>query len=160
MVTPEGFFDGSPSSWEQLAWRFEKDTFNVKPVEVFFSEFYSPGLLADLLNNGKLPSTSNISTKDRRQPELKLDLGGAGSSGPLTERNLKVRIAVSSAPGGAKDVRLFRNGSLVRVWRGDVLKGQAAVVLDATIPVVAGRNRLSAYAFNTDDVKSKDAVLP
>ena len=56
-------------------------------------------------------------------------------------------------------MRLFRNGSLVKVWRGDVLKGQTSVTLEANIAIVAGENRLAAYAFNRDNVKSKDATL-
>jgi len=66
---------------------------------------------------------------------------------------------VKDAPAGAKDVRLFRNGSLVKVWRGDVLQGKADAMLEATIPVVVGENRLTAYAFNRDNVKSADATL-
>ena len=64
-----------------------------------------------------------------------------------------------NAGSGARDVRLFRNGSLVKVWRGDVLKGQTSVTLEANIAVVAGENKLAAYAFNRDNVKSKDATL-
>jgi uncharacterized caspase-like protein len=56
-------------------------------------------------------------------------------------------------------VRLFRNGTLVRRWPGDVLKGQSNVTLDATVPVVAGDNRFTAYAFNNDNVKSTDALF-
>jgi hypothetical protein len=70
-----------------------------------------------------------------------------------------VNITVSEAPAGAEDVRLFRNGALVKVWRGDVLKGSQSVTLSAVLPIIAGENRLTAYAFNRDDIKSSDAVL-
>src|SRR5262249_13763475 len=53
--------------------------------------------------------------------------------------------------------RLFRNGSLVKVWHGDVLKGQSAVSLEEEITVTAGPKRLVAYAFNPGNVKSKGA---
>ena len=159
VVTPEGFFDGSPSSWEQLSWRFDRDTFNVKPVEVFFNEFYAPGLLADILNGRKLPSNSNISKKDRRQPRVRISVSDSGTRGDVAQKSVKVTIEISQAPAGAKDVRLFRNGALVKVWRGDVLKGGSTVSLEVTIPVVAGENRLTAYAFNQDDIKSSDASL-
>ena len=56
-------------------------------------------------------------------------------------------------------MRLFRNGSLVKVWHGDALKGQTANVIEEEITLVAGPNRLTAYAFNSDNVKSKDASL-
>lgn len=155
VVTPEGFFDGSQSSWRQLSWRFEKSTFNVKPVEVFFSEFWLPGLLSELLNDKKLPANANISNKDRRQPVLKLSSASTAATG----RDLRVRIDISNAPAGAKDVRLFRNGALVKVWRGDVLKGARTTFLEANVPIVAGDNRFMAYAYNTDDIKSRDAAI-
>ncbi len=158
VVTPEGFFDGSQSAWEQLSWRFDKSTFNVKPVEVFFSEFWSPGLLADLLNDRKIETQANILNKDRRQPKLELTVANLQPESIATARNIQVKIAVSEAPAGAKDVRLFRNGMLVKVWRGEVLKGQNAVTLETTIPLVAGTNRMTAYGFNVDGVKSRDAT--
>ncbi len=80
---------------------------------------------------------------------------------------MKVKIDITDAPAdkdnpqgtGARDVRLFRNGSLVKVWHGDVLKGQPSISLEEEITVTAGPNRLVAYAFNRDNVKSKDAPL-
>jgi uncharacterized caspase-like protein len=79
-----------------------------------------------------------------------------------------VKIKVQEAPAdsqhssgsGAQDVRLFRNGSLIRVWHGNVLpEGQSGVTLQATVTIVAGENRLTAYAFNRDNIKSQDAEL-
>ena len=77
----------------------------------------------------------------------------------LTAPKVTVTIDVSQAPAGAQDVRLFRNGSLVKLWAGDVLKEQSSVTLTAMIPIVAGENRLTAYAFNHDNIKSSDATL-
>jgi hypothetical protein len=47
----------------------------------------------------------------------------------------------------------------VKIWRGDVLAGKERITLEAAVPIVAGLNRLSAYAFNRDNIKSVDAVL-
>jgi WD40 repeat protein/uncharacterized caspase-like protein len=172
VVTPQGLFDGTPVSWNQILWRYNHDTFNVAPIEWFFNEFYYPGLLSDILA-GKRPRVSqDVSKKDRRQPLVKLSLApqpGATPEDPagLTSRKVKIKIEVTDAAPdkdnpqgtGARDLRLFRNGSLVRVWHGDVLKGQPSAVLDEEITVAAGPNRLTAYAFNKDNVKSKDAQL-
>ena len=167
VITPQGLFDGTPVSWNQILWRYNQDTFNVAPVEWFFNEFYYPGLLADVFN-GKRPKVSeDVSKKDRRQPVVKLSLPGQSPDSAVATRTVKVKIDVSDAPAdkdnpkgtGAQDVRLFRNGSLVKVWHGDVLKGQAAVSLEEEITVTAGPNRLVAYGFNRDNVKSKDAPL-
>lgn len=168
VVTPEGLFDGTPASWNQILWRYNQDTFNVAPIEWFFNEFYYPGLLADVFAGKRPHVAQDVSKKDRRQPIVTLSLAGepAPASG-IAARNVKVKIEITDAladkersqGSGARDVRLFRNGSLVKVWHGDALKGQAAVTLEEEIMVVAGPNRLTAYAFNQDNVKSKDANL-
>ena len=171
VVTPDGLFDGSPAAWKQILWRFGGNTFDVTPAETFFNEFYYPGLLAEVMAGKKPRAPKNISQLDRRQPELRLTTQGgqvgAASIVSTSERNLLVKIEVTEKPAdkgheagsGARDVRLFRNGSLVKVWRGDVLKGQTATNLETNITIVAGENQLAAYAFNRDNVKSKDAVL-
>jgi WD40 repeat protein len=169
VVTPDGLFDGSPAAWKQILWRFGGNTFDVMPAETFFNEFYYPGLLAEVMAGKKPRAPKNISQLDRRQPELKLMINGgqvgAGSTESTSERNLLVKIEITEKPAdndhaagsGARDVRLFRNGALVKVWRGDVLKGQTATTLETNMTIVAGENRLAAYAFNRDNVKSKDA---
>ena len=159
VVTPDGLFDGSPASWNKIVWRFNNNTFDYAPVEAYFGDFYYPGLLNDILAGKEPKAPSDISKSDRRQPQLTLILADARPDATITARNLKIKINISQAQAGAQDARLFRNGSLVRVWRGDVLKGQGSVALEATIPIVAGENRLTAYAFNSDNVKSSDATL-
>lgn len=168
VVTPQGFFDGSSDAWSQLLWRFRGDSFAVSPVEVFFEEFYQPGLLANLLRGKRTPAGKNIAARDRRQPRLEMSLAESGkNAGPISERVVKVKINVSEAApdldfrggSGAKDVRLFRNGSLVRYWDGNVIENGGTGVLEAEIPVVEGRNVLTAYAFNNDNIKSTDDSL-
>ncbi|MFN2510655.1 MAG: caspase family protein, partial [Pyrinomonadaceae bacterium] len=169
VVTPQGLFDGTPVSWNQILWRYNQDTFNVAPIEWFFNEYYHPGLLSDILAGKRPRVAQDVSRKDRRQPVVKLSMAGepAPAAGIATRR-VKVKIEVTDSPSdkdhpqgtGARDLRLFRNGSLVKVWHGDVLKGQPAVTLEEEITVAAGANALTAYAFNKDNVKSKDAQLP
>ena len=168
VVTPQGLFDGTPVSWNQILWRYNHETFNVAPIEWFFNEFYYPGLLADVFAGKRPRVAQDVSKKDRRQPVVKLSLAGPapGESG-IASRTVKVKIDITDAPAdkdnskgsGAQDLRLFRNGSLVKVWHGDVLNGQSATSLEQEITVTAGPNRLVAYAFNRDNVKSKDAPL-
>jgi len=65
VVTPQGLFDGTPVSWNQILWRYNQETFNVAPVEWFFNEFYYPGLLADIFNGKRPKVTQDVSKKDR-----------------------------------------------------------------------------------------------
>ncbi len=164
VVTPDGLFDGTPGAWGQILWRFSpNDIFDVAPVEIFFNEFFYPGLLSDIASGKRPKAAHNVEQKDRRQPVLKISRADAQNA---AGRTIKVKVEVSEPASanqatltGARDVRLFRNGTLVKVWRGDALKGQKQAELEAEIPIVAGENRLLAYAFNRDGVKSSDAVL-
>ncbi|HLL76358.1 MAG TPA: caspase family protein [Pyrinomonadaceae bacterium] len=160
VVTPDGLFDGSPRAWGLVLWRFGANSFDVLPAEAFFNEFFHPGLLADLLAGRRPKAARDIATRDRRQPELKISTaGGPAPDVTAGAREVSVRVEVTKAEAGARDVRLFRNGSLVRAWRGDVLGGRRSHALEAAVPLVAGENRFTAYAFNRDNVKSADAVL-
>lgn len=164
VAAPDGLFDGSPESWNLMLWRFGGETFNVMPIEAYFNEFYYPGLLADILADKDPKAATDITQKDRRQPRLSMKVGGSGN-GNLATRYVDVELEVKAASpdkdhtnsGGAKDLRLFRNGLLVRTWSGDLLKAAHTEILHATIPIVAGENRISAYAFNNDNVKSLDS---
>lgn len=165
-VAPDGLFDGSPSALNKISWRFSPKLSDVAPVESFFNEFYYPGLLSEIMSGQRPKAKQEISQKDRRQPRLSLTLAdGQAAAG---SRMIRVRIEVSEMPSdrnhaagsGARDVRLFRNGSLVHVWRGDVLQNKGGqAVLESTLPIVAGENKLTAYSFNNDNIKSADATL-
>ncbi|HEV8168727.1 MAG TPA: WD40 repeat domain-containing protein, partial [Pyrinomonadaceae bacterium] len=61
-VTPQGLFDGTPVSWNQILWRYNQETFNVAPIEWFFNEFYYPGLLSDIFA-GKRPRVAQDVSK-------------------------------------------------------------------------------------------------
>ena len=169
VISPDGLFDGSAEAWKSILWRFAANTFDVAPVEAFFNEFYYPGLLADVLAGKKPRASQNIARVDRRQPQVKLKLADdrSGSDRLISSRKVKVRIQVTeasrdethSAGSGVRDVRLFRNGSLIKAWRGDVLNSLSNGTLEETISIVAGENRLTAYAFNKDNIKSADATL-
>ncbi len=166
VATPDGLFDGSPQSWDSILWRFTGDTFKASPVEAFFNEYYYPALLADILAGKKPKAAQNISKKDRRQPQISLSLEGHKDD-EITTRNIKVKLEITEAPpdkersdgSGARDLRLFRNGLLIKSWPEDILKGGTKQTIEVSVPVVAGDNHLTAYAFNRDNVKSSDAKL-
>ena len=165
VATPDGLFDGSPQAWNRIIWRFAGN--QTASLEAFFNEFYFPGLLADILAGKKPRAPRNISELDRRQPKLKLTLASRPAAEKAASRRVTMKLEVTEAPAdakrpagsGAQGVRLFRNGSLVRVWHGDVLAGKISASLEAEVQIVAGTNRFTAYAFNRDNIKSADAEL-
>jgi WD40 repeat protein len=161
VTTPSGLFDGSPAGWRGLSWRADTQI-EIGNGELFFNEFYQPGLLADLLA-GRTPRLArSIQDRDRRQPVVAL------TAAATDDRTTLLRIKLSEAPAqgefktgsGARDLRLFRNGVLVKAWRGDIqLNTSGEVELEARVPLIAGENRIVAYAFNRDNIKSTDATL-
>ena len=159
VATPDGLFDGSPDAWRHIRWRFGESE-ALLPVESYFADFYSPGLLAELLAGRRPKAKRDLAALDRRQPEVTVRAEAGDRPGTLS-----VEVDVAEAPAdsrhpkgsGARDVRLFRNGSLVKAWRGDALEGTNRVRLRATVAAVDGENRLTAYAFNGDNVKSVDS---
>lgn len=164
-VTPDGLFDGAPRAWQQILWRFSESTSDVVSVGSYFSEFFYPNLLTDIYSARPPKATTRIEEKDRRQPSIQLL--PLENTRELSSRSLKLTIQVAEAPADSthpagssvRDLRLFRNGSLVKVWRGSLVLNNGKAMLEATIPILAGDNHFSAYAFNHDNVKSEDAVL-
>jgi hypothetical protein len=163
VVTPDGLFDGSPGAWNAVMWRFENSRdLDVLPAESFFSEFYRPGLLGDILNGAKIPAPRPMASLDRRQPSLKFSPSGTPTTGPVSSRTISLELKVEPAPSqgsftsssGARDVRVFRNGSLIQAFHGEI--GSANLHFQA--PIIAGPNVFTAYAFNDADFKSRDAL--
>jgi WD40 repeat protein len=167
IASPEGLFDGSPEAWAMLRWRLSAAPRDTSPIEIFFSDFFKPGLLAEILSGGHPLPAKDLRKIDRRQPRVQLALDGqTGGRDPAA----RIRITVAQAPpapaqkqsagSGARDLRLFRNGSLVKAWHGDLpLNSSGEDVVEAEVPVAAGLNRWTAYAFNRANVKSEDATL-
>jgi WD40 repeat protein/uncharacterized caspase-like protein len=189
VATPEGVFDGTAYSWKKVSWRFDNNTFDYAPAESFFKECYYPGLLGEIMH-GKTPRppAKELSRIDIRQPKVKIaSLNNQTAiwqnSGSVENKVVPIEIEVVDntdtgrrndfpTSSGARDLRLFRNGSLVRVWRGDVFelgekddctqiiaqKGQRKAICQAQVSITADENTFYAYAFNHDDVKSADAT--
>lgn len=167
VVSPEGFFDGSPAGMQKILWRLGESIHDTAEPEQYFNEFYQPGLLAEVVKSartipeilkerGDARADLTITQKDRRLPGVSIKAPAHSS-----KRTIPVKVLLTEAPAdfahpgpaGIQDVRLFRNGTLVTRWSGPRPPG----ILTATIPLVAGKNVLTAYAFNHDNVKSKDA---
>ncbi len=194
VTTPEGLFDGTPNAWSKLFWRFDNDIGKLAPLEAFFNEFYYPNLLKEILDgNAPPPPKRELSEIDARQPSARIvQIGNqtVAERNPngkqpieIVNRNVEVKIEVvennqkpsrpsQAATGGANDARLFRNGSLIKHWKGDVFDQASGCETLATKPneprravcktdltVLAGANDLTVYAFNRENVKSGNKTV-
>jgi WD40 repeat protein/uncharacterized caspase-like protein len=189
--------------WKHLLWRFNNNTFDYAPVEAFFGEFYRPGLLKEVVSGARPKAPRDLPALDRRPPRVHISLATPPPPGDrmpsdkttlgfycddipnlrefaLSSRVQRVEVSAEEVGGGdtaagIRDLRLFRNDSLVKIWRGQTAEEVARqpgcrfdaaasgsarkVVCAADVTIVAGQNSLRAYAFNRDNVKSDDALL-
>jgi hypothetical protein len=79
----------------------------------------------------------------------------------VKSRSVQVKVSATDSGSGVRDLRVFRNGSLVKFVHGELRTDPSTRRYDALIPVeiTAGANEISAYAFNDDDLKSEDATV-
>lgn len=198
VTTPDGFFDGTVGAWKKAIWLFNNNTFDYGAIEIYFNDFFRPGLLQDVLAGKVLrPKPGReLERQDRRRPTVKIaSIDGkskeeinAQPTYHLSTGMSAVTVAVEVADGtgekkqalhdptsGARDLRLFRNGSLVKVWHGDVfnLMGVGGceqpkptapnqprrIRCQTVVPILVGDNTFTAYAFNSSNVKSNDDVF-
>lgn len=161
-ATPRGAFDASPGGMQNAGWRFEDDRLSKYPLELFLNEYFQPGLLKSVLDGIVPETTTAVADVDRRQPRVAIALEESATGRQLMAK-LRLKVEEAAPAGewrngsGARDLRLFRNGVLVKLWRGE-LAGKGAATLPAEVALVPGDNLFQAYAFNRANVKSSDAT--
>ena len=169
--SPDGFFDGTRAAWQLVPFRFPSEPLRLYEPEQFFNQFYQPGLLADIFREGK-PIREILEA--RNDPRANLDISAYRNSKlpevkiinpedglKSGERAIRVTVEAKDTGSGIRDLRVFRNQTLVHFEHGD-LKPDARTgtyTLTASVKLVEGRNEISAYAFNRDNLKSKDVPI-
>jgi len=163
-AAPNGLFDASSGSMRNTGWRFPEDKLGKSPLELFFNEFYYPGLLKSILAGESPQVSTNLTNVDRRQPVIRLAL----AKDPAGSTDVSLTLSVDEAPAGpnqprgsgARDLRVFRNGILVKVWPGEIVApGARTAQFTADLRLLSGENVFTAYAFNSANIKSPDAAL-
>jgi len=178
VVASDGRFDVSNvDNIEGLHWIVPDDPFTPLPIEVFMRDYYEPRLLARILKGEKLKPIRDLQSLNCVQPSVTI-AKVEPQPGQPNEVTVTVEVADESREfdrngsketlhSGVFDVRLFRDGQLVRCCPRE----NGAVALDAntrratlsfdhiTLPRKTGVKEVefSGYAFNCDRVKSETA---
>jgi hypothetical protein len=169
--TPDGFFDGTRRAWQMVPFRFPSEPLKLREPEQFFNKFFQPDLLADIFREAKLMreilrargdprAELDISTyRNSKLPEVKIISPEDGFK--TGEREIQVSIEAKDTGSGIRDLRVFRNQTLVHLEHGDLKPDTQTKTYRLTVPVklVAGPNEITAYAFNRDNLKSKDSTI-
>lgn len=178
VVSPEGRFDTNAylAELKGAHWRLPGEPLSVLPLEIFMRDYYEPRLLPRILAGEEFKHVRASSSLNFQQPGVRiLEVKRQGKTDAVT-----VTVEVRSTSGevargrervartsGVYDLRLFRNGRLVGyepAAGGPVEVNAKTHTATITFRNVAlphneesGAVEFSAYAFNSDGVKSATA---
>ncbi len=165
VTDPEGRFDTNDlDGGAPLDWVVDDDPMRAMPLEIFMRDYYTPRLLSLILNHEELPPIRSIAEiKNRVQPDVAVN--SVTASMTLSGR---VDVVVHAAShkdekgtiSGLQDLRLFRNGQLVANTLLDhPLDDGDFTFKDIQLPTSAKTVTFTAYAFNSDRIKSSTAKM-
>jgi hypothetical protein len=166
-VDPQGLFEGESRALGSMLWRFSPHLADVGPVELFERDYFCQGLMKGALLGQPVPGQPvckppALRSKNRNVPVLRVEVDIKDKSQTVKTPRVKVNIHLQRAVTaggrveGVKDVRLFRSGLLVKHWHGVI--PVSIQDLSTEVPITPGSNEFTAYAFNSDNVKSLDAT--
>jgi WD40 repeat protein/uncharacterized caspase-like protein len=165
-ATPRGLFEADEEGWREAVWQFGNQTTRYEPVDNYFLNFYYPGLLSDLLAGVVMPAVE-VPNPPRATPHVEISLvstkPATSSLTPtgmiLTPEMAHLRIDVSPQGSKIEDLRLTQNGVVVRKWTGELKPpGSGVVTEEVDIAMQPAKNRITAYAFNEDGLRSNEPV--
>lgn len=181
VIDPDGRFDTNDlDGGTPLHWVLSSDPLNPLPLEIFMRDYYTPRLLARIMEGEDLPPVRSITAiKNRVQPEVKI-VSVTPSSAHAERVDVVVRAAsrkeekknangvVEKGPdgkpmmqlSGLQDLRLFRNGQLAaNTPLGHSLEDSEFSFNDIQLPTSTSTKTVTftAYAFNSERIKSPTA---
>lgn len=181
VVDDEGRFDTNNLERARgMQWVVPDDPMTPLPIEIFMREFYEPRLLTRRLDFEDMQAVESLADLNRVQPRV--EIKEIVKDGPET---VSVTVEIESVErefkreknplvrSGAKDLRLFRDGQLVRYRDGNLVGADSvcrehervagapnkcrATFEKIQLPRRASGKKIefSAYGFNQSDVKSE-----
>lgn len=142
-------FDKS-DNFEGLHWVRGMETY---ALDQFFDEFYTPGLLAQVVSTGRVSQGPQLLGES---PSPKVEILSPRLEEVIEDQTIEVIVRVIDSGGGIDEVKLLHNGKRIP---DDVRSSaqQAGDTLTRTyqVDLVSGRNTFVASAFSTGRVESQ-----
>lgn len=172
VADPDGRLDSSNlGDNPALHWVMSDAPLQPLPFDALMRAYHTPYLLPWLIDgDAALDSVPDLAGRNRALPLVSID-----QVTPVTGKpdRVQVKVTVASqtdtrgAKSGAMDLRLLRNGRLVGFapsvdgpLEADPKTGRYTQVFnDVRLPEGDGTTQFTAYAFNTDRLRSKVATL-
>jgi WD40 repeat protein len=173
-IAPDGRFDTDALEHiEALDWVMPDDPMRLLPIETFMRDYYEPRLLSRVLADEPMPKVRSLTTLNRAQPKVALSNVQLAPTGDSISLDVRVQSQAATFHGkngpvtnwsGMSNLRLFRDRKLVGYTDGPMKPGRnnTASIHFKNIRLPRGEEqrsiKLSAFAFNTDGVKSSTAT--
>jgi uncharacterized caspase-like protein len=181
VIDNEGRFDtNNLEEVRGLHWIMPDEPTKPLPLEIFMRDYYEPQLLSRLLAGEKMRPVPDLSKLNRLQPQVNIISIEQQPNAPDTvtvKVEVKQTIGANNISSGAFDLRLFRDRQMVAsasdvaatddlsAWRNrtaikrDANGKDIVTFANIKLPRKAETNgvEFSAYAFNSDRVKSSTA---
>lgn len=140
-----------------LVWVAKSDPMRPLPLEMFMRDYYTPRLLARILDGETLPAIRPIAKiTNRVQPEVAIVSVIASTQHPGRASVVVHAVSRTDSDGqrsGLQDLRLFRNGQMVGYREGSLNDGDFQFP-DIQLPASGKTASFTAYAFNSERIKS------
>lgn len=161
VIDPHGRFDTNMAldDIKGVHWSPSGKPLEALPLDLLIRDYFHPRLLPRLLAAAPLGTPPRLETLDRRVPRVQI-ISTQNTSQGQVRVSLQVDDGPPDARSAAHDLRLFRDGRLVKRWTNPTASGEpASLTFETTIPCATTPNRVrfTAYAFNGDRVKSQTA---
>jgi len=161
VVTPEGYFDGSP---EALKYLYYVQGLDIIPLEAYYEQFYRPNLLQRMLSGDAIEQSRVDFNKRKPNAGVKItEPGNDNSRGARmmhsSEANkLKVKAAFTDNGGGISEVRVYRNDKLVHSEAVGYDKPGTGIDREFNVDLTPGINTITVSVFNNDRTEIADTV--
>lgn len=157
VVSPNGQFDKS-ENFTGMHWVRGMETY---ALEQFFDEFYTPGLLAQVLKSGHVEDARTVAGVIQKSPPPTVEIISPKEGDKLTEKTINVQVKITDTGGGIDEVKLLHNGKRVSAdTRGMKQKAvSGGQVYTFTVALVKGQNVFSATAYSIGRVESHASRL-
>lgn len=169
VLAPDGRFDtNNLESVRGLHWLMPDDPLTPLAPEIFLRDYYEPSLLPRLIAQKSFHPVRPLADLNRARPEVRITRVTARPGVPdeavvevevvSTRREIEREGKKISMVSGARDLHLLRDGRLVKFEESIPLDadGRARRTFNVRLPRRTDPREVmfSAYAFNTDRVKS------
>ncbi len=147
IYTPNGQFDGTQDAFDKL---HIVDEMNVIPLESYFESFYTPNLLAKILDQ-KFTPRIEMNIEDLELPPLVKILNPMDGT-DVKKKEVSMTVEVKDQGGGIGEIRVYLNGKLVNTAQRGFRNAENLHHFDLVLS--NGTNEIKVTALNDQKTES------